>query len=64
MTERQVTKYEAKTLIDDADCGMVMVGNLKPKSVLGEIDPDEHEYDMDITTAYFGGWEAEYDYHD
>lgn len=49
MTEA-ITQDEAKELVDEGRVAYLVVGDLKPKPVLGHVDPDEHEVILEINT--------------
>lgn len=53
MTSDEITREEAKQLVDEADRGILTVVNAEPVPAIGEVD--EHELEVTTEMYSFGG---------
>ena len=52
--QERITRRQAKALVEDADWGVIMVGNLVPVPTIGEVPLDEMRMTAEFHTYRFG----------
>lgn len=50
----KISKQEAKQLVEQSDFGYLIVGDIEPIPVIGEVDPEEIKHRTDVDKYEFG----------